>query len=75
MASVDGVMEVVVLVALALGTLLAAWILEACTALTNAVSRKLYPHRRPDPFVGGALFLFLMIGIPAIVVVAGAFMR
>ena len=55
------------LVALAIGTPLAVWALEACTALAAKVSR------RPRDFVmlGGGLYLALMLGLPAAAVIWG----
>lgn len=64
MAWLHGFMEWAALVALCLGATLAFWLLEACITVCRKLSRK-----SSDPaFLGGLLFLFLMLGVPAMTV-------
>jgi hypothetical protein len=63
-------------VALAFGATLAAWLLQACTHLGQWIGGKLNSVRpawpRPDPvLLGGAIFLFVMIGLPILAVLWG----
>jgi hypothetical protein len=56
----DSFFEWAVLVALAFGATFAMWLLDACVILAKG-------HQ----FRGGALFLFLLVGVPAIAVIWG----
>lgn len=64
---VSGLIEHAVLIALALGATSAVWLLQGCILAT----RKLQKPSRPDPFQGGALFLFLLLGVPILAVAWG----
>ena len=68
---VHGFMEWAVLVALAFGATFAMAILDACGTIAAAICRKLWPATPPHPFLGGILFLFLLIGLPILAVTGG----
>jgi hypothetical protein len=54
-----GFMEWVVLVALAFGATFAMWVLDACVIATKS------------QWLGGALFMFLLLGLPILAVLWG----
>jgi hypothetical protein len=66
-------MEWVMMICFALGATFAAWTLQACIDVVEIVSDwlglKLYPWQICH--LGGALFLFLLIGLPVIAVAVG----
>lgn len=63
-------MQWAVLVALACGATFAVCILDACSTIAAATSRKLF-GKPPGPLAGLGLFLFLLIGLPALTVLWG----
>ena len=64
-------LEWVLLVALAFGATFAMWLLEACTGLAAIICRPFRTHPRDVSYVGGALFMFLMLGVPVLAVAWG----
>jgi hypothetical protein len=56
----DGFMDWALMVALAFGAAFAVWILDACVILA-----------RGNQFLGGALFMLLMLGLPIVAVIWG----
>jgi hypothetical protein len=66
-------MEWVILVALAFGATFAVWILDACVDIAAIVCRRVWPRMRPRDiaYIGGGLYMFLMLGVPIIAVAWG----
>jgi len=69
----ESLVEWVCMVALAFGATFAAWTLEACTDIATIVCRRLWPKMLPGDIamVGGAIFMFLMVGLPVLAVLWG----
>ena len=64
-------MQWAVLVALACGATFAVWILDACLVISGVIARKLLPNRATDVVLGVAVFLAVMLGAPALIVLWG----
>lgn len=69
----QGFIEWVLMIALAFGAPFAMWILDACVDIAAIVCRRFWPRMRPRDisYVGGAFFMFLMLGVPIIAVAWG----
>ena len=73
MESLVEFLEWLMMLCLALGSVFAAWTLDACCDVAKIVCRRFWPRMRPREIahIGGAIYLFLMLGLPVIAVVWG----
>ena len=63
--------ERVLMLALAFGAIFTVWMLDACMDVAAIICRRFRMHPRDVSYIGGALFMFLMFGVPVLAVAWG----